>query len=189
MAVRDHALAEAARIWSQYGVMLEAVEGVGCTEAHDSLRVIFDLDPGAGESEDSLGGLRFTSEGVPERSVAVHYGTVMRLVMSEPINGLDPRQWPVALHNEIAGRALGRALAHEVGHYLLRWPHHPVSGLMRSRYRPSALVDPDLTAFELTAIDRARFQIVLNAFPAQPAQIVNAPAGCQLIAFNRSPGL
>jgi hypothetical protein len=131
----------------------------------DSVLVVFDEDPAADETGDSLGAIRFTADGVPIPTVNIHYGTVTRLVLNAPINGLDPRQWPTNRQNEVAGRALGRALAHELGHYLLRWKHHAESGLMRASFHPSSLADEDDGAFGLTANDRARFEIVTAATP------------------------
>ena len=37
-------------------------------------------------------------------------------------------------------RTLGRAIAHEVGHYLLNSPAHPPTGLMRERMTPADIM-------------------------------------------------
>jgi hypothetical protein len=77
--------------------------------------------------------------------------------------GLHPALWPAGLREEIVARALGRALAHEIGHYLLRSPHHTSSGLMQARHKGSTLGDPNDRAFGLTQTDRDRLRVALGA--------------------------
>jgi len=176
LAIRDAAVAEAARIWTPYGVVLDAVDGVAsCAAGLASLRVLFDLEPAVRESgedhhgTDGLGVIRFDGEGAPESTTTIHYGAVTRIATSGEVMGLSPAQWPARLRDDIVARAVGRVLAHEVGHFLLRWPHHPDSGLMRGEFRASSLADPDDSAFSLTVVDRARFQIVSAAGLHAPA--------------------
>ena len=45
--------------------------------------------------------------------------------------GLSEWHWPETMREEIVGRVLGRVLAHEIGHYVLRSPQHAANGLMR----------------------------------------------------------
>jgi hypothetical protein len=56
------------------------------------------------------------------------------------------------------GRALGRVLAHEVGHVLLGAPFHRATGLMRPQFTADELASPDRTRFVLTAGDLARLR-------------------------------
>ena len=42
------------------------------------------------------------------------------------------REWPTILRHVVLGRVLGRALAHEIGHFLLRSRGHSQIGLMRA---------------------------------------------------------
>jgi hypothetical protein len=56
------------------------------------------------------------------------------------------------------GRALGRVLAHEIGHSLLGAPYHDDVGLMRAMFRPDELAGPDRTAFRLTCIEVGRLR-------------------------------
>ena len=44
-------------------------------------------------------------------------------------------------------RALGRVLAHEIGHVLLAAPYHDRAGLMRAAFRPDELAGPNRAAF------------------------------------------
>jgi hypothetical protein len=60
------------------------------------------------------------------------------------------------LRDQVFGRVLGRVLAHEIGHYVLRSPRHAVDGLMRSVQLADDLVAPSRHRFALTAPDRAK---------------------------------
>jgi hypothetical protein len=55
---------------------------------------------------------------------------------------------------EELGRALGRVIAHEIGHVLLGPGHEPV-GLMRRQFTPIDLGSVEPSAFQLTDRDRA----------------------------------
>jgi hypothetical protein len=55
------------------------------------------------------------------------------------------------------GRALGRVLAHEIGHSLLGAPHDDV-GLMRAVFHPNELAEPDRTPFRLAGNGVARLR-------------------------------
>jgi hypothetical protein len=54
------------------------------------------------------------------------------------------------------GRALGRVLAHEVGHVLLAGSSHARSGLMRASFVPAELVDYRRRAYTLSSAEVAR---------------------------------
>jgi hypothetical protein len=57
------------------------------------------------------------------------------------------------MRNQALGRIIGRALAHEVGHFLLAAPAHATSGLMRASLDPERLVNPGTEHFKLQASD------------------------------------
>jgi hypothetical protein len=69
------------------------------------------------------------------------------------------------------GLVMGRALAHEIGHYLLG-PSHSPTGLMRSPFRVVEFVEPVTRAFNLSIRDEwrlaARLQSGLAARLASP---------------------
>ena len=91
------------------------------------------------------------------------------IATSAPFMGLHPALWPAGLREEIVARALGRALAHEIGHYLLRSPHHTNACLMQARHRGSMLGNPNDREFELTKTDRDRLRVALAAAPVGDA--------------------
>jgi hypothetical protein len=62
------------------------------------------------------------------------------------------------VHDHELGRALGRVLAHEIGHLLLGVPYHDEVGLMRAVFRPDELAEPDRAPFRLTCIGVGRLR-------------------------------
>ena len=58
-------------------------------------------------------------------------------------------------------RALGRVLAHEIGHVLLGALYHDRAGLMRAAFRPDELAEPNGAPFHLTrnSVDRLRSRL------------------------------
>jgi hypothetical protein len=54
-------------------------------------------------------------------------------------------------HAILIGRALGRALSHELGHYLLRSKAHAPHGLMRATWPTDELFSINRHGFQLTA--------------------------------------
>jgi hypothetical protein len=166
-AVRANAINEATRIWNRYDVSLVAEDEGRCVAAGPAaLTVTIDVGRDTGSGDAGLGAIRFASDGTPEATVALNFDAVARIATSAPFMGLHPALWPAGLRDEIIARALGRALAHEVGHYLLRSPHHASSGLMRARQEGSTLGNPSQRPFALTQPDRARLRLALAA-PSQ----------------------
>ena len=167
-AVRANALKEAARIWKRYDVSLLTEDDGQCVLAGAAaVSVTIDVghDPASGAT--GLGAIQFAPDGTPASDIVLNYDAVKRIATSAPFMGLHPALWPAGLREEIVARALGRALAHEIGHYLLRSPHHTSSGLMQARHKGSMLGSPNDRGFELTKTDRDRLRVVL-ASPLQP---------------------
>ena len=68
----------------------------------------------------------------------------------------------VALEERRLGVTLGRALAHEIGHFLLRTSTHARSGLMRSQFDASEFTDlrDGTFALDQDAVDWLRLRDV-----------------------------
>ena len=64
-------------------------------------------------------------------------------------------------------RALGRVLAHEIGHVLLAFRSHEHTGLMREGFTPEELVRSDRTPFALTANSVGRLRSRIERLRAQ----------------------
>ena len=85
----------------------------------------------------------------------------------------------LVLDQELA-RALGRVLAHEIGHVLLNVRSHDRVGLMRAVFRPDQLADNDRAPFRLACGSVARLRERLSALaPSMP----ELPGGAQCEAF------
>lgn len=98
-------------------------------------------------ANEGLAVIRF-SEGRAMRHVYASVGAINRILardLARPRPGmLAPR-----LVEQHVARALGRAVAHEVGHYLTNSPAHAPRGLMRASHRSSELVALDLRPFRV----------------------------------------
>jgi hypothetical protein len=154
-----------------------AVPGATVTVRMDRI----DLEHDTGRSETGLGEIRFASDGSPDSTIVLYLDSVVRIATKAPFMGLHPAFWPDGLRDEIVARALGRALAHELGHFLLRSPHHADSGLMRASQKGSALGAQSGRPFGLTDVDRQRLRIALAAplFAANPRDL---GAECPVVA-------
>ena len=90
-----------------------------------------------------LGWIVFDDDDVPAQEIYLsHANGVEMLVNARGVVGIV-EQMPIAQREMLLARALGRALAHELGHYLLASKAHTAGGLMK----------PVLTAVELFSLD------------------------------------
>src|SRR5262249_3192437 len=87
----------------------------------------------------------------PERFIHLSRVSAEDLLRSTP--GLDGGT--VASHEALIGRALGRALAHELGHYILRSKIHTGRGLMRASWTSAQTFAFNRNQCELTPEERA----------------------------------
>jgi hypothetical protein len=186
-AVRSGAVQEAARLWAPYGIDVDAAADTDSAEQRGvRLNVVFDLEHGGG-SDTELGAIHFSPDGIPDRKIVLYYRALVDLVGNVQPTGLDLRLWPDALRDQVVARALGRALAHELGHFMLRSPHHAEAGLMRPQHHASALADPSRKGFDLMPLDRARLNIVIAARPdvLAAAPTLSAAAGRETTAAHK----
>src|SRR5471032_3075245 len=140
---------ETAAIWRPYGVRLEwADTGAFRPGAHGwSLDVI--LQPkieGATLPQWSavLGTASVDLDAPTRRPIRVSFDAT-ESVLALGRSGPSTRSF----HDRQMARALGRVLAHEIGHVLLGAPYHDDVGLMRAMFHPDELADQDRTPFRL----------------------------------------
>ena len=176
-AIREASTIEAARIWQPYGIEVDARPSAPCANAGLSLEMVSDLTSTPTGEHGGLGAIRFRDDGAPEPIVRLYYHAIVALAHGATAMGLESRWWPLSLRNEVVGRTLGRTLAHEIGHFLMRSPHHAKSGLMRARQKAQSLADRSVKAFTLTGVDLARLQIAMGAWRSAGGTPANGSAG------------
>jgi hypothetical protein len=153
----------AAREFVPYARLAETGPSVAAT-----LRVIIGDNPGnARDSRTPLGWIVFDDERAPQQEIYISHANAKALMeAARPVVGLLT-QMPIAQREILLARAMGRALAHEIGHYLLASKVHTERGLLKATR----------TASELFSSERAGFQID----PAQRQQIAARLRGDALV--------
>jgi hypothetical protein len=124
-----------------------------------ALRVVIASEPGpalaARAGATPLGWLLFENE-VPIREIHVSYANAERLMeTSREIVGLISQK-TIAERDLYLGRALGRALAHELGHYLLATKAHTPKGLLKGARTAQEFFAVDRSPFAMNAVERGR---------------------------------
>ena len=128
------AVAEAASIWSRYGVAVVPQESTPLSSraAGTIALAVVVASQHADRLVAPLGAIGFSPEGEPGNVITIYYEDLIRFSRHlGAITSPEP-EWPSGKIEQVAGRVLGRVLAHELGHFLLRSPSHATSGLMRS---------------------------------------------------------
>ncbi len=165
-AVEATALSEAAAIWAPYGVAVRRVNLCVPQEGGTRLTVTIAKPSGgpvaAGTWSGIFGAMQFRG-GVPAPEIAIFYDEVLRLMKTTPVRGRSETDWPAAFRELMIGRVVGRVLAHEIGHVLLRLRGHASSGLMRPQPSLDELVDVDRRRFALSPADQAHWRLLTDA--------------------------
>jgi hypothetical protein len=109
----------------------------------------------------ALGWIRFEA-GRPQQEVYLSYANATTLF--EASQGVVRRvvTMTVAERETLLGRAMGRALAHEIGHYLLASKVHTPKGLMQARHTAAELFSQPRRHFQLEADQRQLIAARLN---------------------------
>jgi hypothetical protein len=109
-----------------------------------------------------------------ERTIGLSVETIAALTLQTPRAGRRIQEWPARAREELIGRALGRVLAHELGHYILAWRGHAATGLMRASFGGELLVDLDRRPFVLSGELRGRLRARLALLGAPGATLADA---------------
>ena len=167
-AAYNTAIAEAAAIWVAHGVVVRAASsGLPSTADTIALRVVVQPRPPAAGTRwrGPLAAVRFDSAGIPRAEIALYLPDLVDMI--EWSNATVSDRWPTILRERAIGRAVGRVLAHELGHYLLRSRTHSPSGLMRAVRDTGELMAGDREIFALSTDDAAQWA-ALSSGPAPP---------------------
>lgn len=144
---------EIAGIWSPYGVELDWTDAAASATAAGGL------------SLEAIVERRIAAPELPDRFLLGRTAVAWDRALTEPIRAsFEATESVLALrtlrlgssvehvHDRDVARALGRVLAHEIGHVLLGAPYHDRIGLMRAAFNPD----------ELAELGRARFRLPCN---------------------------
>jgi hypothetical protein len=102
----------------------------------------------------------FGPDDAPAQTILIYLTDILEFIRDTHVFGAGPSRWPVGLRERIVGRAIGRVMAHEIGHYALQSPQHTRSGLMQPVRSADDLVSPSRDGFRLAPGDVSR--LVLN---------------------------
>ena len=85
----------------------------------------------------------------PTKLIGAYPAEVQRLLETVRMDVRAVSERPAALRHRLMGRVLGRAIAHELGHFLFGSADHAPIGLMRARHRLDDLTSPFRQAFRV----------------------------------------
>ena len=179
-AERAAMLREADAIWRAHGVAIVALPPEQpLTPRNADLRLVVALNrtpeptPAPGRSA-RLGAILFDHENIPATTLAIEVAAVEATVARTRWGGRPFDQWPAAWRDTLVGRALGRVLAHEIGHYLLASRLHASDGLMRASFDGDELLRPGRHGFAVAARDLPRLRARLAGLGRGSALAENA---------------
>jgi hypothetical protein len=149
---------EVTRIWAPYGVTFcWDTDGQSCRGVEVRLRVLLahDPPPPPRTAERSLLGWIWFRNDEPGTDIVLSASGARRLVSRARIGDRPLGDWTPSLVEHQVPRAMARALAHEIGHFVLRDRAHATRGLMAGTFTPYELAFAPLTAFRLPPPSRA----------------------------------
>jgi hypothetical protein len=149
-AVRTVVEQEAAAIWKAHDVELQFGDGGGAAMHLDVFIAPNHPDP-AFHPRAVLG--QTMMKGITRGSIQISLDGVESALECRHVRLL----W---LYDRDLGWALGRVLAHEIGHALLGGPpFHDATGLMRANFKADDLTNPDPGLFRLSSESAARLRL------------------------------
>ena len=95
-----------------------------------------------------------TESGAPAPILFVALQGIRELLEPVEFRGRPLKQRPAAIRDRLIAMAVGRAAAHELGHFLRGEREHTSHGLMRARYKTSDLIGDSLVPFQVPADER-----------------------------------
>jgi len=135
-------LAEADALWRPAGIAFtwEPFDGRGPAAPLEI--VIEDVVASSEAAASRLGWILFDAHNTPERILHVSYANARALLQESRDLVGNPNAMPISERETYLGRAMGRALAHELGHYLTATKTHSEAGLMRAVLPAATLFSP-----------------------------------------------
>ena len=140
---------EVERIWTPYGIQLAWTDATS-TESHRlSIQVTLERETDLPDDARAvLGRVLVAPDDPVPYPIHVSFDATRELLLRRTGPGRISLAQMVP-ESEMA-RALGRVVAHEIGHVLIGTSYHDTSGLMRANFSADMLAGPDRTPFRLT---------------------------------------
>jgi hypothetical protein len=152
-AVLERARIEVEDIWRQYQLEIVWTSDATETDESESELVLQFIEGLPTHSEHALAWVLF-QESRPLPYLRVSLAAAVRLMMASSwFDGQPLKSAPLSMQRMALGRILGRAIAHEIGHVILKSREHAHAGLMRAMIEPRQLVLPGLDYFGLETAD------------------------------------
>jgi hypothetical protein len=148
---------ETSKIWSYLDVRIDWIDPGDATSAVD-VTVLLEESPGPVPQPFSKSGVVLAVLQLPDTPCGTGVARVW-VTQARRYAALIPDvhfpSLPHILSDLLLSRALGRALAHEIGHYLLGTSRHTARGLMRATFLPLELPESATRhRYGLDAVDR-----------------------------------
>jgi hypothetical protein len=147
-AVRPWLVVGVVARWSDTMPQAPAVGGDG----HDVYVIATAVAAGGGavvRGPEPLASILFV-EGEPTPLITAYAADVGRLLDGLRVDGERLANRPRRFRDGLLGRALGRAVAHELGHFLFASSAHARVGLMRGHHRLDTLIAPADVPFKVS---------------------------------------
>lgn len=150
-ARKNSAATEVRAIWAPYGVDVRVVATPKEARVDAiTLHVVMADQSDPRLSPQALGSINF--QGDRPVPLIVMYSAKVEEEVALATSG-HANEYPEARWEYIVGRVLGRALAHEIGHFLLRKRDHSRGGLMQAHHLVPDLMVEDRRCCSLTSAD------------------------------------
>jgi hypothetical protein len=161
--VVQHAVRQAAQIWRAEGVIVGITGDAGSCAIETAVEFVTVVMSAAPQTSTRLnlprlGEIVFGANGEPHAEIVIASGFLQQEIEKQAWSGQALANRPQTLRHAAAGRAIGRVLAHELGHYLLKTRDHAHRGLMRPVYSLPALLEPKTHKYDLDDADASRLQ-------------------------------
>ena len=131
--------------------------------------VVTDRLLGRGDEDSGLGWIQFV-DNQPASSISVSLTASEQLMQGSSWSGTPLPRLPAAVRRQFVTRAIGRSVAHEIGHYLLRSKVHARRGLMRDHFTADEIMDARYQRDRLDADDLKRLDGRLYEYAAAMAK-------------------
>src|SRR5262249_28279085 len=114
-------------------------------------------------------------DGVPTAAIVLYPKTIAEMISPSLLLGPGVHERSPFDYDRVLGRVMGRALAHEIGHYLLRSRGHSASGVIRPSPQINELSEQNRRGFGLGAGDRTRLMALMPDYSRRRESVAPAP--------------